>query len=101
MNERFQNLKNMHIILWKTIDLMKNLEKDLQDWKALRPDIKKMIKYYESKKWFEDVELYNQWKIPSNIPTWALSEDWIWNAIWDEYDIAKEIQKIAKEVTKR
>ena len=101
MNERFQNLKNMHIILWKTIDLMNRLEKDIQDWKALRPDIKKMIKYYESKKWFDDVELYNQWKIPSNIPTWALSEDGIWNAIWDEYDIAKEIQKIAKEVTKR
>lgn len=101
MNERFQNLKEMDKILWKTIDLMKKLEKISEEWENLRLDIKKMIKYYESKKWFEDVDLYNAWKIPSNVPTWALSEDWIWNAIGDEVDLAKTFQKIAKDVLKR
>lgn len=38
---------------------MKKLEKISEEWENLRPDIKKMIKYYESKKWFEDVDLYN------------------------------------------
>ena len=79
---------------------MKQLQK-IQEMESILNEMNQMLKYYESKTWFRDVEASNNWEIPEDIPHGVLSEDGAWNAFVFEYWLAKELQKFTKLVLKR
>ena len=88
----------MESILNEMNGMLEDVNDAFEKWKSLRPKIKKLLKYYESPAWFRDVDASNSWEIPENISHWVLSEDAAWNAFVFEYWLAKEFQKLTKQV---
>lgn len=99
--KQLQKIQEMETILNEMNQMLEEVNASFEKRKALRPQIKKLLKYYESKVWFRDVEASNNWEIPENIPHGVLSEDGAWNAFVFEYWLAKELQKFTKLVLKR
>ena len=93
--------QKMESILNEMNGMLEDVNDAFEKWKSLRPKIKKLLKYYESPAWFRYVDASNSWEIPENISHWVLSEDAAWNAFVFEYWLAKEFQKLTKQVLKR
>lgn len=102
MNQkRIEKIIKMENILNETNQVLADLELALEKYKNLKPEIKKLTHYYEKWSWNKDYEASENWKIPENIPQWVLSQDAIWDALTLEYWLAKEMQKISKNILKR
>ncbi len=102
MNKKqLDKIIEMESILNEMNGMLEDVNDAFEKWKSLRPKIKKLLKYYESPAWFRDVDASNSWEIPENISHWVLSEDAAWNAFVFEYWLAKEFQKLTKQVLKR
>ena len=74
---------------------IKELEKALEKFKSNKKDINLLNRYYGSKNWFKDKELYETNKI-KHIKAGVLSEDAIWNMDEDIRELIKEMEKIIK-----
>ena len=75
--------------------IIKELEKALEKFKSNKKDINLLNRYYGSKNWFKDKELYETNKI-KHIKAGVLSEDAIWNMDEDIRELIKEMKKIIK-----
>lgn len=95
---QIQRIEKMSEILEEVINSQKEFEKALENFSNLQKLIKKLDKYYFSGAWRKDYECDEQGKIPKTINRGALSEDGIYNAIWLNKELAKDMQKIAKKV---
>ena len=78
---------------------IKKLDKALTDFKRNKNNIKKLDKYYGSKDWFKDKELYESGKI-KNIKAGVLSEDAVWDMLEDIDLLMTQMKKIVKEYSK-
>lgn len=78
------------------IQNIKELELALSNFKKNKKDLTLLNKYYGSKSWFKDKEMYESNKI-SNIKAGVLSEDTVWNMNEDINDIIKEMEFIIKD----
>ena len=74
---------------------IKKLEEALYLFKVNKKNISLVNKYYGSKNWFKDKELYEQNKIP-HIKAGVLSEDIVWNMNEDISEIIDEMRRIIK-----
>ena len=77
------------------LENIKELEGALEKFKSNRKNITLLNKYYGSKNWFKDKELYETNKI-EHIKAGVLSEDAIWNMDEDIRELIKEMKKIIK-----
>lgn len=74
---------------------IKELEKAIIKFKSNKKDISLLNKYYGSKNWLKDKELYENNKI-EHIKAGVLSEDAIWNMNEDINDLIKEMKEVIK-----
>ncbi len=90
MNQRqLQKIQKMEAILNEMNQTLEEVNAAFEKRKALRPQIKELLRYYESKAWFRDVEASNRGELPEGMPHGVLSEDGAWNAFVCEYWLAK------------
>ena len=68
----------------KLLESIKKLNNALDEFESNKKDLDLLKKYYGSKTWFKDKELYESEKI-KNIKAGVLSEDAVWNML-DEID---------------
>lgn len=102
MHQRqLQKIQKMEAILNEMNQTLEEVNAAFEKRKALRPQIKELLKYYESKARFRDAEASNRGELPENMPHGVLSEDGAWNAFVCEYQLAKQLQKFTKAVLKR
>ena len=102
MNKRqLQKIQKMEKILNEMNQTLEEVNTSFEKRKVLRPQIKELLKYYESKAWFRDVEVSNRGELPEDMPNWVLSEDGAWNAFVYEYQLARELQKFTKSILRR
>lgn len=80
----------------KLKQLIVELQNSLNDYKVLESEIKLLEKYYGSKNWFIDKELYENGKI-SNIKAGVLSEDEVWNSLEELDQLMRQMQKISSK----
>ena len=80
--------------------LIVELQNSLYDYKVLESEIKLLEKYYGSKNWFIDKELYENGKI-SNIKAGVLSEDEVWNSLEELDQLMRQMQKISSIYKKK
>lgn len=96
--ERLENIRRMEEILNRTESFLQEANCLLQRWEALRPDTKRLEKYYYSKQWRKDHEASNREEIPEGMSHGVLSEDAIYNLLGEEHFTAlaflKHITKI-------
>ena len=57
--KQLQKIQEMETILNEMNDMLEEVNASFEKRKALRPQIKKLLKYYESKAWFRDVAASN------------------------------------------
>jgi len=57
--KQLQKIQEMETILNEMNEMLEVVNASFEKRKALRPQIKKLLKYYESKAWFRDVEASN------------------------------------------
>ena len=81
-------------------ELIIKLQKSLDEYKNLKKDINLLEKYYGSKSWFNDKELYEGGKI-FNVKAGVLSEDEVWNALERLDQLMYQMQKIASKYSKK
>ena len=92
MNKRIEENEK---ILDSILENIKELEKELNDFKNNKENIDKLNNYYGSKKWFKDKEIYENNKL--NIKAGVLSEDTVWNMNEDIKDLIQEMKDIINE----
>ncbi len=68
----------------KLLESINKLNNALDEFESNKKDLDLLKKYYGSKNWFKDKELYENGKI-KNIKAGVLSEDAVWNML-DEID---------------
>ena len=78
---------------------IKELEDALNIFKNNEKDLFLLNKYYGSKNWFKDKELYENNKI-KNIKAGVLSEDGIWNMLEDINNIINDMELIVNKYRK-
>lgn len=81
-------------------DIVKRLEKDLEDFKLSKKDYNLLKKYYGSKNWFNDKDDFESRKI-TNVKAGVLSEDAVWNTLDDIDELLKTMKEIIKLYSKK
>lgn len=84
----------------EVIKSQKEFEIALENFKNSQKIMKKLSRYYFGGAWRKDYEADEKGKIPKTINRGALSEDGIYNAFCENKYLAKQMQKIAKEILK-
>lgn len=74
---------------------VKELEIALENFKASKKDLDLLNKYYGSKNWLKDKEVYEKDVIPK-VKAGVLSEDAVWNLNEDINDLIKDMKSIVK-----
>ena len=75
----------------KLLESIKKLNNALDEFESNKKELDLLKKYYGSKNWFKDKELYENGTI-KNIKAGVLSEDAVWNML-DEIDELKNRMK--------
>ena len=78
---------------------VKELEVALNNFKNNEKDLFLLNKYYGSKNWFKDKELYENNKI-NNIKAGVLSEDGLWNMFTSIDEIILDMKRIIADYEK-
>ena len=69
------------------------LKQALYNFKSNKKDINILNKYYGSKNWFKDKELYENEKIPK-IKAGVLSEDAVWNILEEVKELINDMKSV-------
>lgn len=99
MNQ-IERIEKMSEFLKEVQNAQREFEIALENFKNSQKMMKKLSKYYFGGVWRKDYECDEQGKIPKAINRGALSEDGIYNAFCENKYLAKQMQKIAKEILK-
>lgn len=83
MEKQLENISEMENILSSTTDLVQKMGDLLSQWENNIPEFKKLMDYYGSKQWHDDIAAFDEGKIPKNLPCGILSEDGIYNVYGD------------------
>ena len=78
------------------INSINNLEDALNDFESNKNNIRLLNKYYGSKNWFKDKEVFESEKI-HNVKAGVLSEDAVWNMNEDIKDLIFKMKEIIKK----
>ena len=71
----------MESILDNAVQKIDELEKMIEEYKALQPEIKELESYYTSPQWKADYEADESGQFPADLKRGVLSEDGIWNML--------------------
>ena len=75
------HIDHMESILDNAVQRIDELEKLIEEFKALQPKIQELESYYTSPQWKADYEADETGQFPANLKRGVLSEDGIWNML--------------------
>lgn len=75
---------------------LKDLESSLKNFKSNKENLRLLNKYYKSKNWIKDKDVYETGKLPK-VKAGVLSEDGVWNTLDDIESLLKEMEKTIKD----
>lgn len=99
MNQ-IERITAMEKHLNRALETVENLERALDEFIKVKPDIEELLDYYGSPTWFKDVEDDDQGRIPQDLNRGVLSEDGIWNMLYD-YNLLQEKLLLLSESIKK
>lgn len=88
MKDRLKNIEEMETILNRTDILINELEILLNKWEENQLDFAKLMNYYGSEEWQNDLQADEDGEIPQDFPRGVLSEDAVYNAFSDYKNLA-------------
>ena len=75
------HIDRMESILDNAVQRMDELEKMIEEYKALQPEIRELASYYTSPQWKTDYAADEAGQFPADLKRGVLSEDGIWNML--------------------
>ena len=75
------HIDRMESILDNAVHRMDELEKMIEEYKALQPEIRELASYYTSPQWKADYAVDEAGQFPADLKRGVLSEDGIWNML--------------------
>ena len=75
------HIDHMESILDNAVQKMDELEKMIEEFKALQPKIQELESYYTSPQWKANYAADEAGQFPANLKQGVLSEDGIWNML--------------------
>lgn len=94
--DRNKRVAEMEAILNKHTEAVNAFRKALAAFEEAQTAYDKLDDYYSSQDWFDDVEAFDKGEI--TVDCGVLTEDAVYNLIGDNYDIAKEMIRVANSI---
>lgn len=91
---QIENIQAMEKVLDDMSEIVENMEKLTKEWKKIQPSFEKLMIYYGSDNWYQDIKDYDSKKI-SQIKAWVLSQDAIYNLYGANRELCIDIMKVA------
>lgn len=88
--ERLKNIIEKEAILNEIEGFLQDFEKMLEKHKEIQSKMENLWAYYESEQWREDYDASGRGEIPRSIPHGVLSEDAVYNAMYNQRRLAIE-----------
>ena len=92
-----ERIKNKEEKLDTMLDIIKRLEKSLEDFENSQNTMKELNEYYGSKEWFEDKEAFETGKI-ERVKAGVLTEDAVWNLSIDMKELIERMNEISNKL---
>ena len=94
MNQ-IDRITRMEEYLNNALKAVEHLEKALEEYLKVEPDIEELLEYYGSPIWFEDVDDDDdQGLLPEGLRRGVLSEDGIYNMLYDNTFLLQKMQAL-------
>ena len=94
--DRNKRVAEMEAILNKHTEAVNAFRKALAAFEEAQTAYDKLDDYYSSQDWFDDVEAFDKGEI--TVDCGVLTEDAVYDLIGDNYDIAKEMIRVANSI---
>ncbi len=91
MGEGYKHLSEMEEIFNKVLQTQSALEKAIEEYRELQPEVDKLEAYYSSKQWKDDFASDERGEIPADVKRGILSEDGIYNMLERNKEIMEMI----------
>lgn len=95
-----ERIKNNEEKLDQIIKTYNELNIALNNFESIEDIIKDINKYYGSKEWFFDKEIYEDKKLPP-IKAGVLSEDTVWNINEDIKELLEKMNKLSNRMIQK
>ena len=92
MNQ-IDRITRMEEYLNNALKAVEHLEKALDEYLKVEPDIEELLEYYGSPIWFKDVD-DDQGLLPEGLRRGVLSEDGIYNMLYDNTFLLQKMQAL-------
>lgn len=99
MNQ-IERINKYEYILNNSNQIIKNLEKTINDLNNIQSDIKSLNDYYGSSEWYQDIDDDKLGLLPKDINKGILSEDAIYNLLMNNKEIAIDMLEVATNILK-
>ena len=94
--DRNKRVAEMEAILNKHTEAVNAFRKALTAFEEAQTAYDKLDDYYSSQDWFDDVEAFDKGEI--TVDCGVLTEDAVYDLIGDNYDMAKEMIRVANSI---
>ncbi|MBR6350862.1 MAG: DUF4298 domain-containing protein [Firmicutes bacterium] len=91
---RIERIEKYEDILDRGNAAVKALEGPLDAFLSMRPELKKLEKYYSGGQWRGDLEADEAGKLPADLKRGVLSEDAVYDLLAEIDEIKKKLRKI-------
>ncbi len=98
--KQVQRIEEMELALDGAAEAVKAFDKALKQFKRAQPGINKLLDYYGSELWFDDMEALENGKLPEDLKCGVLSEDLPYDVFVNYQDIAIRMLESATKALK-
>ena len=98
--DQIDRINKYEYILNNSNQIIKNLEKTINDLNNIQSDIKSLNDYYGSSEWYQDIDDDKLGLLPKDINKGILSEDAIYNLLMNNKEIAIDMLEVATNILK-
>lgn len=94
MNTQIKNIEHMERVLNTLSTVVDALQKSVSDAENSLGDFHKLMNYYSSEHWLNDLNSYNSGNLPKDLKCGVLSEDSVYNLYGDYRELALRIIRL-------
>lgn len=93
--ERIDRITRMEQALDESAEAVSALGEALKQYLDILPALKELTEYYSSPLWREDFEADEAGLLPRGLKRGVLSEDGVWNLLYDHRQLMEELKLLA------
>ena len=97
MNQ-IERIRHMEQILGTVSKAVQNLSDAFDSYAAIQPQLKELIRYYESPQWLADYDADCAGLLPSDLKRGVLSEDAVYDLLTEHQRLLDVMKQFTKEI---